>query len=176
VIQAWKESLHLENERGNTERIFLSKPDGPAFVRKGDESNMVGDIDGMPKWKKERLNRLAARKRERKRTQSASAIIQSWQDYSVSGPGMETIQASSDENYNFSDLRGLSSDEGSDDNAFAKINKIYDKKKIDYLESSFKKKLFLHTLEEMEGPEHLCPPEVEMMGEKRSQKTILNLS
>mmetsp|Transcript_58839 Transcript_58839/g.65899 ORF Transcript_58839/g.65899 Transcript_58839/m.65899 type:complete len:1588 (-) Transcript_58839:90-4853(-) len=110
VIQSWQDSLQLEEPKVKLDDPLLLSKGGPHFILKGDEINKSEDKDLVPNWKKERANRLANRRRARKKAQSESAVIQSWQDYSVG----ESTRGKSDnipeENYNSSDLRALSSD------------------------------------------------------------------
>jgi hypothetical protein len=76
VIQSWQDSLI----KLKPENPMLSNKEGPSFIRKGDKKNKSVDEDLIPNWKKERANRLAARRRSRTKTQSASAVIQTWQN------------------------------------------------------------------------------------------------
>lgn len=148
TIQVWKESLP-EEEQGATS-IFSSIGESSVTNTKSEDSSKEVKDD----WKSARLQRLAARKRARKKTQSASAVIQSWQDYSIQESATSKDGAISDENYNSSDLRGLSSDDGSDENThtpkitsgrfYGAINKHGDQ--------VVKRQPNLHTLREVESP------------------------
>ena len=84
----------------------------------------------IPEWENDRANRLAARRRARKKTQSDSVVIKSWR------------VGSEDKTYNSSDLRGLSSDEG------GSIELRINRGKICHKRFSIQDELDLHTLRE----------------------------
>jgi hypothetical protein len=78
IIKVWQDSQSLGSS-GSSSGQFKAVPEGgPKFVKKENDEG-----EDIPKWKKERAARLADRRQARKKTQSASAVIQSWQDYSV---------------------------------------------------------------------------------------------
>lgn len=168
TIQAWKESLQKDKEEENAEEKVL-------VSRKQDKES---NEDLMPKWKKDRLNRLAARKRARKKTQSASAIIQSWQDESAREVATENEGAISDENYNSSDLRALSSDDGSDDN----INTLKVKtgrfhgEKINHIAPLGRRQFNLRTLRENDDHWQVSEHSESDVGVISDEKVIVDLS
>lgn len=178
AIKAWKEALLLEKGQPNIEGIVSSEEEGPVLRIKDAEINKDSNGDLIPKWKQDRLNRLAARQRARKKTQSASAIIQSWQDHSVDESTTENSGALSDENYNSSDLRALSSDDGSDDNLITskmKTSRFYGGKTNNH--TPFVKQQFhLRTLNEIEDHSQVSPRLEDDTGATSATKIILDLA
>jgi len=176
MVQAWKESLLLENEKGGD--LFLSKDRGPAFVRKGGESSEAGSKDLTLSWKKEGNERLAARKRTRKKAQSASAVIQSWRDYSINEVVEQKSDTLAEENFNSGDLQDLSSDELVHDKIFApKLSGArYDEGEAENESSIFQNQLSLHTLIENEVHEELSTQKGDMHEVVRDGKTLIDLS
>ncbi len=172
TVQGWKESLLEEKGTTGVTNIFAMEEKVPMSKAKNEDEE--GKKDSMPKWKKDRLNRLAARKQARKKTQSASAIIQSWQDHSTS----ENNGFVSDENYNSSDLRALSSDDGSDDNIKRMkvgLGHSYgDRNKL--TEPVTKRRPNLHTLEEIDDHAHVSERSEGNMRTNSQSKVILDLS
>ncbi|KAL3920550.1 MAG: hypothetical protein SGILL_003206 [Bacillariaceae sp.] len=98
VIKAWQESQRLGSSDGSTGHFHSIPEAGPNFVKKEGEEDV-------PKWKVERAARLAGRRQARKKVQSASAVIQSWQDFSVKdrdpnvhvGPAMDIMSIPSED-------------------------------------------------------------------------------
>lgn len=168
AIQTWKESLGKTNIEG----IVSLEEEVPIQRGKDTEVKKEAGEDLIPKWKKDRLNRLAARKRSRRKSQSASAIIQSWQDHSARAYTAENDGAVSDENYNSSDLRALSSDDGSDDNIITSKTKTsrFNKEKTRNHTPSVKQ-FNLRTLKEIEDHSQVSP-----MGATTDTKTNQDLS
>jgi hypothetical protein len=170
IIQSWQDSLI----KLNPENSILSNKEGPTFIRKGDENKSV-DEDLIPNWKKERANRLAARKQSRKKTQSASAVIQTWQDYAVHESAGGKPGTFPDENYNSSDLRALSSDEGASS----------DESRIEAKKTAFgegnqslfiQNQLDLHTLRETDVDDQESSRTVHMPSEVTFTEKIVDLS
>jgi hypothetical protein len=171
VIQSWQDSLI----KLKTENPMLSNREGPTFIRKGDEKNELVDEDLIPNWKKERAKRLAARRRSRKKTQSASAVIQTWKDYSVHESAGCKPDTAPDENYNSSDLRALSSDEGasSDEYRTAAKNTTFGEGN----QSLFiQNQLALHTLREIDVDDQESSRTVHMSSEVTFTEKIVDLS
>ncbi|KAL3908011.1 MAG: hypothetical protein SGILL_008646, partial [Bacillariaceae sp.] len=76
VIQAWQDSQGIGSSSSSGGQPFKSAPeDASKFFKKEEED--------VPKWKKDRAARLEGRRQARKKVQSASAVVQSWQDFSV---------------------------------------------------------------------------------------------
>jgi len=156
VIQSWQDSLQLEEHKVKPDDpLFLNKR-GPDFILRGGEKNKSEDKDLVPNWKKERANRLANRRRARKKAQSESAVIRSWQDYSVcesTGGKSDNIP---DENYNSSDLRALSSDGSECDIEVKKTN--FFENGVDNQHFFLQNQLDLHSLREtdVDEPETSC--------------------
>lgn len=171
VIQSWQDSL-IELKPENP---MLSNKEGPTFIRKGDEKNKSVDEDLIPNWKKERANRLAARRRSRKKTQSASAVIQTWQDHSVHESAGGKPGTVPDENYNSSDLRALSSDEGPSSDECR-----IDAKKTTFGEGNqsffIQNQLDLHTLREIDIDDQESSRTVHMSSEVMFTEKIVDLS
>ena len=172
TVKGWKESLLEGKGTSNVEGVFSQEGGVSISKTKSAETNKETNDD----WKEARLKRLAARKRARKRTQSASAVIQSWQDYAVGKSATENDGAISDENYNSSDLRALSSDDGSDDNiqtSKLKSSGFYEARNR-HTEPLVKRRLDLHILKEVE--DHVQVPSEGNTGATSDMKVILNLS
>jgi hypothetical protein len=177
AIKAWKEALLLE-KGPNIEGIVSSEEEGPVIRIKDAEVNKDSNGDLIPKWKKDRLNRLAARNLARKKTQSASAVIQSWQDHSARESTTESSGIISDENYNSGDLRALSSDDGSDDNLISskmKTSCFYGGKTNNHT-PFVKQKFRLGTLNEIEDHSQVSPRLEDDTEATIDTKIILDLS
>ena len=177
-IQRWKESLQPEIWNANIESNVSSEEEGQKLKEKVAETHKEGNDYSVPKWKIDRQNRLAARKRARKKTQSASAVIQSWQDYSACESTKEKSGTSSDENYNSSDLRALSSDEGSDDNILSQsMNSGFPyKERVKNRASFVTHQSTLRTLKEVEDQCQVSSNQEGDLGTSIDKKIILNLS
>jgi Mlo family len=80
VIKAWQDSQSLSSSDSSSSIFRPGSMEGPNFIKKEKED------DAIPKWKKERAARLAGRRQAREKAQSASAVIQSWRDFSVTDP------------------------------------------------------------------------------------------
>eukprot|EP00536_Pseudo-nitzschia_multiseries_P016336 jgi/Psemu1/263564/estExt_Genewise1Plus.C_10800001 len=176
MVQAWKDSLLLEKEKIGD--ILLSKDRGPSFVRKNGENSDAGSEDLVPDWKKERNERRAARKRERKRAQSASAVVQSWQDYSINQAVEQKPNIIAEENFSSGELQDLSSDEGLYDKIFSpNLNTArYDEGKAENQSSIFYTPLSLHTLREHEVHEETGPHEGGTLEVSGDGKAVIDLS
>eukprot|EP00533_Pseudo-nitzschia_delicatissima_P009185 CAMPEP_0116078696 /NCGR_PEP_ID=MMETSP0327-20121206/744_1 /TAXON_ID=44447 /ORGANISM="Pseudo-nitzschia delicatissima, Strain B596" /LENGTH=1586 /DNA_ID=CAMNT_0003569267 /DNA_START=176 /DNA_END=4936 /DNA_ORIENTATION=+ len=174
TVQGWKESLLEEKGKTDLKGIFAMEADIPTSKT----MNLDANKDLMPKWKKDRLHRLAARKEARKKTQSASAIIQSWQDHSTRESSPENDGFISDENYNSSDLRALSSDEGSDDNlqkSKVKFGRFHEDRNK-YTEARVKHRSNLRTLNEIEDHVQVSQLSEFDTGAAGETKVIIDLS
>ncbi|KAG7343077.1 Mlo family protein [Nitzschia inconspicua] len=77
VIKAWQDSQKLGSSDSYGNLLKSGDVEGPSFIKKDEVDDLT------PKWKRERTARLAERRQARKKTQSASAVIQSWRDFSV---------------------------------------------------------------------------------------------
>lgn len=177
TVQGWKE-LSLTEEKGKTDLKGIVAVEEVVPTSKTIDSDKEANKDFMPKWKKDRLHRLAARKEARKKTQSASAIIQSWQDHSTRESPPENDGFISDENYNSSDLRALSSDEGSDDNLQKSKMKFgrFHEDRNKYTEARAKRRSNLRTLNEIEDHVHVPQLSECDTGEASETKVIIDLS
>jgi len=182
AIQGWKESLLLEKgqirKKSRSDPLAIQGWKESLLLEKGKIHNEEKNEDSVPKWEKDRLNRLAVRKRTRRKSQSASAVVQSWQDHSARESTTENFGAIVDENYNSSDLRALSSGDGSCNDIFTskmKASHFYEKKTDK--ESNFVKLNFnLQTLREIEDHSQVFSLLGDDAGATSDRKTILDLS
>jgi len=178
TIQVWKDSPLLGKGKVTTDDIFVTKDKDPVFIKEGGESIVARSEDSIPECKTERIDRLSARKRARKKTQSASAVIQSWQDYSTHEPPREKYDAISDEKNSPSYLKGSSLDDEPDDNIFTMKLKTTseDEDRIDNQMPFIHNMLSLHTLREDEVHDAVSPREGGTFEATDDASTVIDLS
>lgn len=105
VIQSWRGSASFGTARpGALDEISVAS---------GLSLHETKEEDIIPQWKKDRAKRLEGRKGASRKSQSASAVIQSWRDFSVSDATQPEPNLSNllDESFDSIDLRALSSDD-----------------------------------------------------------------